>query len=401
MTAVVRAGSTSSAGCGGRFSAWLRTCMWAATVAASCAQAEWHRVERADLPITIATTGTVESMDKVHIGPPTIFGWRMTISMIVPEGKQVREGEVLVRFEGSSQDRRITELESDLDLKTSELAALREQQVNSLETERLALAEARSNAERAARKADQPAESIPAVEYRKLAAHKDLTASLLAQQDKANELKKRLRALQVELLEVSIARLEKTLASAREDQDKYVIRSPREGIAVIGSKWDGEKLDVGDRVHPGLVIVYVVQDGMYGVEAHVPEHLAASIEEGQRVLIQGDAASGDAVIGWIDRVENSVRRESRGSRAMVRGFTVRLDDRDVSHLKLGSSVQLTIETEIARGSVAVPVEAIVYREGIPGVDLSTGWREVTLGRRSGDLLYIVEQGLEDGERVRM
>ena len=362
--------------------------------------AQWIVLEREDRPITISTTGTVESSDKLHFGPPSGRGWRMTIATLVAEGQQVEEGQVLVSFEGSSQDERIADLTSRLNVQRKELAARKEQQVNEIETEKLRLAEARSNTERAARKASQPAESIPAVEYRKLVEHKRRADAMLKQVEARLRLNKRVRKINIELLEVSISRTEKLLEGAKREQENSIIRAPRSGVAVIGTDWSGNKFDVGDSANPGLVVVYLVLDGKLGIKASVHEHSSSQVRVGQRVLVQGDAASGDELVGWIDRVDSSVRRESRDSLAMVRGVYIRLEEDSGHQLKLGSSVQVTIETEISKGSLAVPSEAISYRSGFPGVNLASGWRQVKLGEASGDSVIVLE-GVEEGDRIRL
>ena len=362
--------------------------------------AQWVVLEREDRPITISTTGTVESTDKLHFGPPSGRGWRMTIATLVAEGQKVEEGQVLVSFEGSSQDERIADLTSRLNVQKGELVARKEQQVNEIETEKLQLAEARSNAERAARKASQPAESIPAIEYRKLVEYKCRADSMLKQMEARLRLNQRVRKINIELLEVSIIRTEKLLEGAKREQASSTIRAPRSGVAVIGTDWSGNKFDVGDSVHPGLVVVYLVLDDKLGIEASVHEHSSSQVRVGQRVLVRGDAASGDELIGWIDRVDSSVRRESRDSLAMVRGVYIRLEKDNGHQLKLGSSVQVTIETEISKGSLAVPSEAISYRSGFPGVNLASGWHQVKLGEASGDLVIVLE-GVEEGDRIRL
>ena len=362
--------------------------------------AQWLVLEREDYPTTIATAGTVESTNKLHFGPPSGRGWRTTIATLVAEGQKVKAGEVLVSFEGSSRDQRIADLTSNLNVQKGELAARIEQQVNEIETEKLQLAEARSSVERATRKASQPAESIPAVEYRRLVEQKHRADALLKQREERALLTQRVREINIELLEVSIDRTGKLLEGAKREQESSTIRAPRDGVAVIGTDWSGNKIDVGDNVHPGLVVVYLVQDGELGIEASVHEHLASRIRIGQRALVQGDAASGDELVGWIDRVDNAVRRESKNSLAMVRGIFIRLEEPNGNQLKLGSSVQVQIETEIYEDSLAVPSEAIVYRSGVPGVRLSSGWRPVKLGEASGDLMIVLE-GVEEGDRIRL
>ena len=69
-----------------------------------------------------------------------------------------------------------------------------------------------------------------------------------------------------------------------------------------------------------------------------------------------------------------------------------------------------MEVETFNDVLVVPKAALVYREGKPGVVtprfalggfvLSDQWRAVRLGKASQDH-FIVEEGLEEGQRVRL
>lgn len=59
-----------------------------------------------------------------------------------------------------------------------------------------------------------------------------------------------------------------------------------------------------------------------------------------------------------------------------------------------------IEVDTQEDALAVPKQALVYREGKPGVYAGSAWTPVTLGDASGDG-FIVLEGLDVGDKVRM
>ena len=69
-------------------------------------------------------------------------------------------------------------------------------------------------------------------------------------------------------------------------------------------------------------------------------------------------------------------------------------------LKIGVSVQLTVEVDHIANAIAIPKEALIYREGAPGVFKQNSWVPIILGAASQDV-FIVESGIEVGDKVRL
>ena len=86
---------------------------------------------------------------------------------------------------------------------------------------------------------------------------------------------------------------------------------------------------------------------------------------------------------------------------MVRDVAVSLPADVIAALRPGMSVKLEIEIDTQPAALAVPDEAIQYRNGKPGVVVKgDGWRRIVLGRASAGL-HIVEEGLTAGDRVAL
>ena len=183
--------------------------------------------------------------------------------------------------------------------------------------------------------------------------------------------------------------------------EALTILAPRSGLVIIGTDQFGNKLDVGNPAHPGLAVVELAQSRKLAVRAEIPEHLAARLAEGQRVRVTVDSAGGSELEGRVARVANTVRRQSRQSQANVRDITVRFPADAPKGLRLGMSVQITVEVAVVENAIAIPAAAVSYRDGSPGVVLTNGgWRPVELGERSGDM-FVVAAGLQPGEEVRL
>ncbi len=368
--------------------------------AVSAAQ-QWIEVQAADRPITVAASGTVTSRDPLRFGPPPNRSWRITIMELAREGSLVNPGDVLARFDGSATDDRIRTVNAELNAKRSELESLLEVQAQEIEEEKVTLASAKSEMEKAARMAAVSPEVYAGLEYRKLLEEKDVAAKLYERAQRRGDLVERVRNATRAELEADIRRLESELAGAERELDSFTIRAPRSGIVIIGTDPGGQKLDVNDSVNPGMVVAELADTDELVVRAEVDEYAAAAIEVGQPAEVSVDAAGGAAIPGEVIDIASIVRRQSRFTQAMVRDVTISVPEEIVQNLRPGMSAKVTITVATERGAVAIPDRAIAYRDGKPGVAVrGGGWRPVVLGRSSAGL-RIVDAGLEPGDAVRL
>lgn len=361
---------------------------------------EYITIEKQDTVIELSASGIVDSEDFISIGAPPNTRWRASIAQIVEEGKRVRQGEVLVRFEGGRTDEHIRELQARINELTGQMESQKEQLLQELEQEKLDLASMKSDAERATRKAAVPADVFPGIEYQRLVEEKRLATILYERALHRKTLNDQSREKRDLWQEKNLARNQTRLAGSQEVLNSYTVRSPRAGIAVVGTDWDGQKLVAGSNVSVGFSVVKVVDDAKLLIRAFVPENVAAKINVGQSVAILSEATGSSELTGRVFSVGNTVRRKSKNSQEMVRDFTVKLDDDYSNVLKIGVSVQLTVEVDHISNAIAIPKEALIYREGAPGVFRQNSWVPIVLGAASQDV-FIVESGIEVGDKVRL
>lgn len=362
---------------------------------------QWERLEAQDQPVTVAASGIVASADSLRFGPPPNRRWRISITELAQEGSRVEAGAVLARFDGSVTDDRIRQLDAELNAKRSELASLKETQSQEIEDGKVRLAAARSAADKAARKAAADADLFASLEYRKLVEDRDITQALYEKEQKRTVLVARVRESKQAELEADIRRLESELSGAQRELEEFTIKAPRAGLVIVGTNRQGQKLDTNEQVNPGMVVVELADEDKLIVQAEVPEYAANQIAIGQAVNISIDAAGAGDLAGTVLEVASIVRRQSRYSQAMVRDVTVSLPGSGVEGLRPGMSAKLDIVVDTQQQALAVPDDALQYRDGKPGVVVrGDGWRPVTLGRSSAGMT-IVESGLVAGDEVSL
>lgn len=362
---------------------------------------EWTSVKPMDRPITIAAGGVVTSSDALKFGGPPSRNWRIAITDLAREGSLVQEGDMLAKFDGSATDDRVRELKGELNAKRSELESLLETQAREVEEGIVLLAAAKSDAEKAARKAEVDPDVYADLEYRKLVEEKNRTEQRYAREQRRSVLVESVREAQRAELKADIRRLESKLAGTERELESFTIRAPRDGVVIVGVNHEGQKLDVNDSVNPGMVVVELADPDRLVVQAEVPEYAAASIDVGQAATIVIDAAGSGEIDSEVIAVASIVRRQSQYSQAMVRDVTVALPDEIIDILRPGMSAKLTVIVDTQRAALAVPDESIEHRDGKPGVVVrGKGWTPITVGRASAGM-HIVEDGLEAGDEVAL
>lgn len=369
--------------------------------AVSAFAANWYEVVKENRVVTITATGSVESASEHNIGVPPSDSWRLRLDWLVEEGTRVRKGGRIFTIESSSQQRDLEELQGRLQVMHGQIESRKEQNLQDIEAEKLDRANLESDAIKAKRKAEMPAGVVPGIEYKKLLEQERLANTLYERALTRQEMSERSRELEKASLDRQIERIERNLEQRQREMDSFTVRSPIDGLAIVGTNWEGQKLESGSRVGPGWPVVTVVDDKNILVRGTVHEQWAAKLAVGQRAIIETDALVGSKLQGTVSSVGNTVRRKSQRSPTMVRDFTVELNE-DYSHvLDLNMNVHVTIEVDTLVDAIAVPKEALVYRQGKPGVVTQQAWTPVELGSSASEGYFIVLDGLEAGQRVKL
>ena len=211
----------------------------------------------------------------------------------------------------------------------------------------------------------------------------------------------RVRESKVAELEADIRRLESEVAGAKAELASFTITAPRDGLVIVGTDQEGQKLDVNDSVNPGMTVLELIDDSALVIEAEVPEFAAARLTVGQPASVALDAAGAGELQGRVIDVSSIVRRQSRFSQAMVRDVTIALGDADAASLRPGMSTQVTLVVDTVADALAVPEQALRYRDGEPGLIVrGDGWQPVTLGGVSAGL-RIIADGVSAGQEVQL
>ncbi len=329
-----------------------------------------HQIERGNIVAEVMGTGTLEARVSVTISPK--ISGRIE-EILVDQGDQVSEGEVLVRLDND-------ELTQQVEIAEATVAAS-QAAVERLKTDRGRAVAVLTQAKREHARIEQVIARSVVTE-----SEVDQAVELLAVAEAGMA---RAEAAIVEGGKEVIA-AEKTLAYHHARLADTELTVPFDGLIVRRQR------DPGDVVVPGSPILQLVSLEQLWISAWIDETEMARIKVGQPARVVFRSESERSYPGKVARLGKETDRETRE-------FVV-----DVQVLELpvnwsvGQRAEVYIETAHKDNVTLLPATYVRWREDAPGVFVDLGdraaWRSVTLGLRSPKMVEVVD-GLQPGDTV--
>ena len=367
-------------------------------------QGDWVRASRGDLVTGFEVTGALASLSSESLGPPPLADvWDFKISMLAPEGADVKKGQPVLGFDTTELQRKLDEKSAEADQARKQIEKERNDLALRSKDERLKLAEAEGRLRKAGLKLDAPGD-IVGINERKAAE----IEHAIAQRETASA-KARLDALEsaararIGLLQSKQQQAASIVAQTQDAIRQMMRTAPRDGTVIYTTNWRGEKKKIGDNCWKAERVVEIPDLTRMKAEGEVDEQDAGRVAVGQRVTLRLDAHPDDELQGTITTAARTVQRK-RGTQDPVKVLRVdiQLDKTDPAKMRPGMRFQGTIELGRVKNAVLIPREAVlvasdgpyVYRRGALDVDRVP----VRLGREN-DKFVEVTQGLGAGDRV--
>lgn len=234
----------------------------------------------------ITVEGEIQSRMVTPVGPPSIpYIWQYTLAQLAPEGSTVKAGDTAVTFQAAEVPTQLANQKSALNEKQRALEKLKLDQAEAEKAADLAVAEAQSNAEKAARKATMPKELIRRVDYDKLVLEKAMTADLASLALKLRSTQARARKAEKTGLETEISQLQRKIEQLIAGQQALTVKAKQTGMMIYKSNFSGDKFTAGSQVWVGLSVASLADPDRLFVTAKVPEAQATDIKPGQAARI--------------------------------------------------------------------------------------------------------------------
>lgn len=288
-------------------------------------------------------TGEVQAIDAQTLYTPESNSSPVVIRYFIPEGTQVKKGDVVLRIDPGQSASQLREIDANIEQTRARAAKeLAELQVKLVDAE-LALGDADAALSSAKIDAKIPRELISALDYDRYQGELDratreakLKREELGSARAAVERRRSDAALEVRKLEV-----QRDYNAARMRRSE--VRADRDGIVVHGFNqgWLEGRIDEGSSTMPGGKAGQVVSGGAMRVRAWALEPDRRYLRVGQDVQLAFDAYPGRYQPGRITAIAGAPDRKPEWGEG--RYFTVDIDLREQSKLKLlpGMSVRVT------------------------------------------------------------
>jgi HlyD family secretion protein len=368
-------------------------------------QGEWVNVSRGDLATGVDVTGTLASAEAGSFGPPQLGDvWDYKISMMAPEGTEVKPGEPILGFDVSELRKRLDEKSAESEQARKEIEKRRADLRLKREDERLNLAEAEAKLRKTELKLETPSDIIGVKERKQV----ELDFALAKREVK--QIGARIRdlesaaAAEIALLDSKFQRASAIVAETKDSIEKMTVRAPRAGTVVYAQNWRGEKKKVGDTCWKAERVMEIPDLKRMIAKGDVDEIDAGKVAVGQRVTLRLDAHPDDEIRGTISSAATTVQLQQQNTRDPLKVLKVeiRLDKSDPATMRPGMRFQGTIELARSKNAILVPRDAVfVSPKGATAVRRSVlGVETVTLKvGKQNDKVVEVLGGLADGDRV--
>ena len=394
---------------GGLWFAWNRLRPAAeAPPAARMAAVRTAPVASGSLEQVVRIAGVTSSIKFVNITAPRQRGpdrMAMILLELAPSGKMVKKGEVIARIDARRLRDHIDDVQAIVVASEADVRKRRAEQEAELATLQQNVTVAKANWQKWVAEA-RAAEIRTMIDQEILNIGVEETRAAYEQLQKDLEFKKAAHRAEIRILELTTERHKRHRDRHVYDLQRYTVRAPVDGMVVrqqIFRNGEFGMVQNGDRLHPGLIFLKVMDTSAMQVEGKISQVDSNFIKIGQKARIGLDAFPGVRLTGEVYSI-GALAKSSRQS-PWVRTIPVRIRING-SHPKLIPDLSAYADVVIGReeNATLVPLAAVFEEDGQAFVYVKRGERfekqPVELGLRN-HLYAAVRSGLGEGDVVAL
>ncbi len=378
---------------------------WTHNELAADREGEWAPAFRGDLVSGVDVTGSLAALDAGSLGPPQVNDvWDFKISMMAPEGSEVKKGQPILGFDTTELQKRLEENSAEAEQAAKEIDKEKADLRIKREDETLSLAEAEASLRKTGLKLESPPELMGMKERRQVELDDELAKEQVAAEKERIASLERAAKAQVALLESEREYATKVVAETRDAIRQMTVLAPRNGTVVyVTNPWSGDKKKIGDTCWMAERVIEIPDLSKMVAYGDVDEVDAGKIAVGQRVTIRLDAHPDREFRGTIRSAARTVQQKP-GTRDPLKVLHVEiaLDRSDPAAMKPGMRFQGTVELSRRRNALLIPRDAVSIGKDGPYAErrgfFSVERVPLKLGAQN-DKFVEVRSGLSDGDRV--
>ncbi len=318
-------------------------------------------VHRGDFESHLLLTGNLEAIRSTQLTAPHVPASELQIRWMEEDGAFVRAGQRVLEFDNATfaskiEDMKLTRRKEEKELQTlvAQSRAEAAEKAFAVETKKVELEKARLEA-------DVPKEFLPLREFQEKQVALERARTEL--EKAAQELETHSRT-QVEERALKELQLEKTVYDIRAAEDAIAalaLDAPLDGVLVVATiPWEGRKVQVGDNVWPGFILLELPDLSEMRVRALLSDVDDGRLRPGMNAAVTLDAHPGIEFPGEVESI-TPVAQET-GPRSLRRSFTVnvRLSRTDPERMRPGMAARVRVTTATKKDVLLAPRSAVDF-----------------------------------------
>jgi HlyD family secretion protein len=284
----------------------------------------------------ISAPAELVSLQNISITAPSVQRmWQYKIEYIARENTIVKEGDVLIKFDGQSLRTDMVTRRSDLSAAVKEAEQKKLENEAKLEEYNLDLAEAKKNMDISKRKVEITDVSRSDIERRKQQSEFGITTELNKQAIQRVVQHKITMQINEKVQQAKISKARTEVDELTESMKRLQIKAPKEGMVVLIPNGDDEKPAVGDTVYRGSRLMSLPALDKIAVKVEFDESFTSNIVLGDAVRITLDAFPERPFMGKITELGQTYRSKSRNNQKVVFDAWVTLNELELSIMRPG------------------------------------------------------------------
>jgi HlyD family secretion protein len=364
------------------------------------------QVQQAEFLDVLQFRGELKALKSVSIAAPPDASM-LQILKIVPDGSQVKQGDVVVEFDPSKTSQTLKQDQSVLKSADAQIDQGRAEGKLTEEEDTTAVMKAKYDLEVAKLDAgkEEILSKIEGAEARLKVT--DAEQSLREAEEKLKSDRSKNQAT-VDAYRAASGKAKFDEERAAHELDSMVLKAPSDGTIRLIPTWhDGTvgPFKAGDRAWAGASIAELPDASSLRISAHVDETERGRLAVAQAATLQLDAIPDRQFTGKIERIGTIATTDFSASWPFPRNFDLEfaVDQKD-PRLRAGMTVQITVIVDRIPNAISIPTQASFVKEGRTVAYVWSGSRfeehAIQIQRRSRDRC-LISSGLRPGDRVAL
>jgi HlyD family secretion protein len=362
-------------------------------------------VQKGSFRIEVNTSGELKSKKSEDIkGPSSLRAhriWQIKITDLVPEGTYVKEGDYVAQLDKSEVATKINTAATEVEKITTEYEQARLD--TAIEMMKLR---------------DELINLNYEIEEKKLIVNQSTYEAPAIQRQAEIDLEKAERKLQQSISNISLKRMQNTAKlhqvklSLKQEQsqldrldaliEELKILAPKDGMVVYKRTWNGKKITSGSQIGWDPTVATLPDLSKMVTKTYVNEIDISHLKKGLTVGLTIDAFPNKKFTGEVVEVAN-VGEQLPNTDSKVFEVTIEVNEEDTL-LRPAMTTNNNILVKELTNVLFIPQESVFVNDSISYVVLKTGMglkkQSVTLGQTNANFV-VIAKGLTEGEEFLM